>query len=147
MNVYLACTVRGDRSALESTRAIAATITALGHTLLTAHLLEDDVEAAESALSERDVFERDLRWLSGADVLIAEASGSSYGVGFEVGYFLAQATGNGRRMLLAYDAARQSTVSRLIVGNAHPNCTTVGYRDTATLVQAVGDFLVECSGS
>ena len=79
MNVYLACTVRGDRSALESTRAIAATITALGHTLLTAHLLEDDVEAAESALSERDVFERDLRWLSGADVLIAEASGSKSG--------------------------------------------------------------------
>jgi len=142
VNVYLACTVRGDRSALESTRAIAATITGLGHTLLTAHLLEDDADAAESALSERDVYERDLEWLSRADVLIAEASGSSYGVGFEVGYFLANASARGRHMLLVYNDARRTSVSRLIVGNSHPHCTTCGYRDAAGLLQAVGDFLV-----
>jgi nucleoside 2-deoxyribosyltransferase len=140
--VYLACTVRGDRSALESTRAIAATITALGHTLLTAHLLEDDADAAESALSERDVYERDLEWLSRADVLIAEASGSSYGVGFEVGYFLANAGERGRHMLLVYDDARRTSVSRLVVGNSHPRCTTYGYRDAAGLLRVVGDFLV-----
>lgn len=121
---------------------MAATITDLGHRLLTSHLLEDGVDAAESSLSEREVFERDLSWLSRADVLIAEASGSSYGVGFEVGYFLANAGERGRHMLLLYDDARQTSVSRLIVGNSHPHCTTYGYRDAAGLLRVVGDFLV-----
>ena len=141
MNIYLACTVRGDRRALEATRALAATIDALGHTLLTSHLLSDDVDLTESRLTEREVFERDLAWLGQADVLIAEASGSSFGVGFEVGYFLAAAGGSRRRALLAYDATRRDHVSRLIVGNSHPSCTTYAYRDAGDLQQALVAFL------
>ena len=146
MNVYLACTVRGDRGALESTRAVATTINELGHTLLTAHLLEDGVDAAESQLTERAVFERDLEWLARADVLIAEASGSSFGVGFEVGYFLATADGTGRRALLLYDASRRHLVSRLAIGNSHPHCTTRAYRDAADLSRVVESFLTPDGG-
>lgn len=140
MNVYLACTVRGDRSALDSTRAVAAAIAGLGHTVLTSHLLDDGVEDAESELSERQVFERDLEWLSRADVLIAEASGSSFGVGFELGYFLANGDGH-RRALLLYDSARRDRVSRLIVGNSHPHCTTYAYSDSRDLPRVVAQFL------
>lgn len=141
VNIYLACTVRGDRGALDSARAVADTIHALGHTVLTAHLLEDAVDQAESRLSEREVFARDLEWLSGADLLIAEASGSSFGVGFEVGYFLAHAGGSPRRALLLYDAARRGKVSRLALGNSHPNCTTHAYDDVAELRRFVAGFL------
>lgn len=141
MNIYLACTVRGDRGALDSTRAVASQITALGHTVLTCHLLEDGVDESESRLSEREVFERDLQWLSRADALIAETSGSSFGVGFELGYFLAHATDDGRRALVLYDVARRDKVSRLIVGNSHPNCTTHAYTGASDLSRAVSDFL------
>ena len=55
----------------------------MGHRVLTRHLLAGDADGGEARLTEREVFERDLRWLESADVLIAEASGSSYGVGFE----------------------------------------------------------------
>jgi hypothetical protein len=140
VNVYLACTVRGDRCALHFTRAVASQIAALGHTVLTSHLLEDGVEEAESQLSEQQVFERDLEWLSRADALIAEASGSSFGVGFELGYFLASA-GSGRRALLLYDAGRRDSVSRLIVGNCHPNCTTRAYGNAPELLHVVTEFL------
>ena len=141
MNVYLACTVRGDRSALSSTRAVAATIREMGHTILTSHLLDDDVESAESQVSERAVFERDLDWLARADVLIAEASGSSFGVGFELGYFLGGADGSRRRALLLYDRERRNTVSRLVVGNSHPRCATHAYESPADLRQRIVDFL------
>ena len=146
MNVYLACTVRGDRGALDSARAIAATLGTLGHTLLTAHLLADDVDEAESQLSEREVFARDLEWLSRADLLIAEASGSSFGVGFEVGYFLAHAGGTARRVLLLYDAKRRARVSRLALGNSHPNCTTHAYDDADGLRRFVAGFLERSAG-
>jgi 2'-deoxynucleoside 5'-phosphate N-hydrolase len=84
MRIYLACTVRGDRGAVEGLRALAASLESAGHTVLTKHLLDDNVETAESALTERAVYERDIAWLEACDLLIAEASGSSFGVGFEV---------------------------------------------------------------
>ena len=44
MDIYLACTVRGDRAAIGTARALADAIEDLGHTILTRHLLEDDVD-------------------------------------------------------------------------------------------------------
>ena len=141
MNIYLACTVRGDRAAVAALRGVADLLEGEGHTVLTRHLLADDVETAESALTERDVFDRDMQWLEAADVVIAEASGSSFGVGFEVGYVLGRAERSGQRVLLLYDAARHDRVSRLISGNGHPHCITCAYDGAAGLRRAVDAFL------
>lgn len=141
MHVYLACTVRGDRGGLATARAIAGRLQARGHTVVTTHLLGDDVDAAEAALGEREVYERDIAWLDACRLLVAEASGSSYGVGFEVGYVLGRSALAGQRVLLVYDAARQAHVSRLIAGNVHPNCTVYAYRDIAALTAFVDRYL------
>ena len=146
MKIYLACTVRGDRGAVTALRGIADWLEDEGHTVLTRHLLADDVDVSESALTERNVFERDMEWLRDADLLIAEASGSSYGVGFEVGYVLARAERSEQRVLLLFDAARRDRVSRLIAGNAHPCCTTRAYGSPAELRRAVQDFLAPVAG-
>src|SRR5262249_6417615 len=107
LRVYLACTVRGDRSGLAAGRVICARLPAHGHEVLTTHLLAEDIEAAESRLTETQVFQRDLEWLTACDVLVAEASGSSYGVGFEVGYVLGRAASSGQQVVLFYDARRR----------------------------------------
>jgi nucleoside-diphosphate-sugar epimerase len=117
MRIYLACTVRGDRSGVLAGRAICKRLQQQGHDVLTTHLLADDVERAESQLTEQQVFCRDVDWLSRRDVLVAEASGSSYGVGFEVGYLLGRARETRQRVLLVYEAARRHAVSRLLTGN------------------------------
>ncbi len=146
MNIYLACTVRGDRGGLSSARALANLLERAGHVVMTRHLLADDVEAAESALGERAVFERDVRWLDAADLLIAEASGSSYGVGFEVGYVLGRSARTAQRVILLYHAARAAQVSRLIAGNTHPACTTYPYRDAADLLRFVDTLIAPVPG-
>lgn len=137
MTIYLACTVRGDRAAILALRALVADLEASGHTILTRHLLEDDVEGAEARLSERDVYERDIDWLNAADVLIADASGSSFGVGFEVGWVLARSDRTNQRVLLLYRADRKDRISRMIAGNAHPRCTLLPYADADHLVRQV----------
>ena len=45
MRIYLACTVRGDRGTLSAARHIHDCLVRLGHEVLTAHLLRDDVES------------------------------------------------------------------------------------------------------
>jgi hypothetical protein len=134
MKIYLACTVRGDRGGVVAGRALCARLQDLGHEVLTTHLLADDVDTAESLLTEGDVFRRDLEWLNACDVLVAEASGSSYGVGFEVGFVLGRAPISGQRVVLLYDAARRYTVSRLITGNHDAACTTFGYASVDDLI-------------
>jgi 2'-deoxynucleoside 5'-phosphate N-hydrolase len=129
MRIYLACTVRGDRTGLLAGRTIADRLQRYGHEVLTIHLLSDDVDAAESQLTEEEVFRRDIEWLSTCDVLVAEASGSSYGVGFEVGYVMGRARHTGQQIVLLYDADRRHAISRLISGNCDAVCcTTFGYR-------------------
>ncbi len=127
MTIYLACTVRGDRGGVLAGRAICERLQHNGHRVLTTHLLADNVETAESQITEVEVFRRDLEWLAACDLLVAEASGSSYGVGFEVGYVLGRAATSGQRVILVYDTARRNQVSRLITGNDAAACTTFGY--------------------
>lgn len=122
-------------------REAAAALESAGHTVLTRHLLDDNVEAAEATLSERDVFDRDLRWLREADLLIAEASGSSYGVGFEVGYVLGRAEQTGQRVIVLFSVARRPVISRLITGADHPACTTYGYSSTEDLLAFISAAL------
>jgi nucleoside 2-deoxyribosyltransferase len=134
MKIYLACTVRGDRAAVIALRRACERLQARGHEVLTAHLLRDDVEAVESALSERDVYERDIAWLESCDALVAEASGSSFGVGFEVGYILARAPQTGQRVYLLYRADRGAQISRLISGNSDPHCAKYAYTSADDLL-------------
>ena len=137
MTIYLACTVRGDRSGVLAGRAICERLQHHGHDVLTTHLLADNVEASESQLTERDVFRRDLAWLTACDVLVAEASGSSYGVGFEVGFVLGRAHTTGQRVVVLYDAARRDKVSRLITGNDSAACTTLEYASIEELTAII----------
>lgn len=132
--------MRGDRGGTAAGRAICARLQEHGHEVLTTHLLADDVEAAESQLSESDVFRRDLEWLSSCDVLVAEASGSSYGVGFEVGYMLGRARASRQQVVLLYDAQRRHAISRLITGNCDEACTTIGYTSLPELLAFVDSY-------
>lgn len=141
MTIYLAFTVRGNRSALAAAREVSAMLQQKGHHVLTTHLLQDDPDGAESAFTDRDVYERDIRWLESADLLIAEASGSSYGVGFEVGYVLGRSEQTGQRVLLVYSESRRSAISRFIAGARHPACTVHAYREPAELVSIVQEYL------
>jgi nucleoside 2-deoxyribosyltransferase len=139
MRIYLACTVRGNRGALAAARALAERLESYGHEILTKHLLDDDVDTQEASLHEREVYDRDIRWLSSCDALVAEASGSSYGVGFEVGFILGRAARTGQRVYLVYQAERRHAISRLISGTADPCCTTLAYTDTGELLAFVDE--------
>lgn len=146
MRIYLACTIRGDRSRLEVARALATVMRQGGHELLTERFLDDRAEDEDGRLSEAEVFQRDLAWLDECDVLVAEASGSSYGVGFEVGYVLARAGETGKAVVVLYDRRARDRVSRLISGNTHPHCVTVEYASADEAAAALAARLQELAG-
>jgi hypothetical protein len=143
MRIYLACTVRGDRGTISAARHIHDCLVRLGHEVLTGHLLRDDVAFAEDQIGDAAVFTRDLAWLEAAGAVVAEASGSSYGVGFEVGYALGRAAQTGQRVLVLYDASRRGQVSRLISGLSDPRAHVLAYES----LSEIGPFLEASLGA
>ena len=124
MKIYFGFTVAGDRSGIETARRVVQLLQNLGHEVLTRHLVEDNAWEADRRISAQDVYRRDMGWLEQCDLFIAEVSGSSFGLGFETGYLLGATN---KRVILLYRRELEHTVSLLISGNGHANCTLMPY--------------------
>ena len=55
-----------------------------GHRVIAGAVAAENVSAGGESLTARGIFERDMRWLEEADVLVAEVSTPSTGVGYEI---------------------------------------------------------------
>ena len=65
--------------------------------------------------SDKEIYERDLGWLHSSDVVIAEVSTPSLGVGYE----LAVAEKLGKRILCLFRPGKGKHLSAMIAGNGH----------------------------
>ncbi len=126
MQIYFGFTVAGNRSSVEAARRMVNLLEAMGHRVLTRHLVQDDAWESDRLISPQDVYTRDIRWLQECDCFIAEVSGSSFGLGFEAGYLLGSTS---KKVVLFYRRDLEKKISLLITGNIHPGCTLVPYSD------------------
>jgi nucleoside 2-deoxyribosyltransferase len=89
----------------------------------------------ERALTARQVYERDEAWIQQSDLLIAEISTPSLGVGYEIGRGLQQ----GMPVLCLYRSGLE--VSKMITGNTSPNLQVQVYQDIEDLNRHIDRFL------
>jgi hypothetical protein len=134
MKIYFGFTVAGDRSSIDTARTIVHQLEAMGHEVLTRHLVSDNAWEADRSISPQDVYRRDMAWLEQCQLFIAEVSGSSFGLGFETGYLLGATD---RTVVLLYRRDVEQKISLLITGNRHPNCTLVPYSATAEVEEFI----------
>jgi hypothetical protein len=134
MNIYFACSITGGREFESVYQAFVSALGADGHTILTAHLASPGL-TEESALTPRAVFERDTAWIRDCNVLIAEVSIPSHGVGYEIGYALNVA----KPVLCLFQERRKLT--KMIGGNPHPLLSVQSYDAVETGIQQSRLFL------
>ena len=140
MNIYFACSITGGREFESVYQSIVRALTEAGHEVPTAHLAESGVTAVEAVIDPFDVYARDVAWIRNCDVLIAEVSIPSHGVGYEIGFAL----GLGKPVLALYREDRK--VSKMISGNPDPNLTLKTYRSPENAIVHIGEFLSERNG-
>ena len=127
MRIYFGFTMAGDRSSLDAARRIVGVLEEMGHEVLTRHLVSDNAYEMDRRITAQQVYERDMEWLARADILLAEVSGSSFGLGYEAGYLLGATN---KRAAFFYRAEAREKISRMITGNTHPRCALVPYAET-----------------
>ena len=135
MNIYFACSITGGREFERIYQDLMAALLGDGHEIPTAHLAESNVIALEAVTPAREVYERDVIWIRKADVLIAEVSAPSHGVGYEIGFAL-QA---GKPVLCIHQEGRK--ISKMISGNPHPRLTVQAYKEPQEAIRLARDFI------
>ena len=65
-------------------RQVVAALESDGHRVLAGAVAAEDVSASGEAIEAPEIFARDLGWIREADVLVAEVSMPSTGVGYEI---------------------------------------------------------------
>jgi nucleoside 2-deoxyribosyltransferase len=135
MNIYFACSITGGREFESVYQAIVRALAEDQHVVPTAHLAQSGVTEAESVITPDEVYARDTAWLRGCQVLIAEVSMPSHGVGYEIGLSL----GLGKPVLALYQEGRR--VSKMISGNPDPNLSVRSYQTPEEAVVQTRKFL------
>lgn len=135
MNIYFACSITGGREFESVYQKIVAALMEDGHEIPTSHLAQSEVMENERVLAPCDVYERDVNWIKNCDVLIAEVSVPSHGVGYEIAFAL----GIGKRVLCLHQQGRR--VSKMITGNSDLALKIYSYTTVEDAITKARNFM------
>jgi len=138
LNIYFAGAIRGGREDAELYAHLISYLKTFG-TVLTEHVGDDGLLQEEKFLSEQEIFQRDMQWLEAADLVFAEVSTPSLGVGYEIG--LAQAMG--KEIFCLYRSRENKRLSAMIAGN--PALRVHSYTHRAEAEKLLAGWIAEFS--
>ena len=93
-------------------------------------------------LTDKQIYKRDIKWIEGSSLMIAEISGASLGVGFEIAYALLQ-----RKIpVLALANAEVPKISAMISGCESELLTIKNYQDSDEMKFIIQNFISNISG-
>jgi hypothetical protein len=137
MNIYFACSITGGRQDEERYQAIVSDLLDNGHIVPTAGLAGPDVRVLEGITDPVVVYERDTLWIRECDMLVAEVSTPSHGVGYEIGYALQL----NKHVICLY--LKGTPVSKMILGNKDPRLMTFSYANINEAIDFIHRKLAE----
>lgn len=84
LRIYFSGSISGGREDQSTYRGLIRLLSRFGR-VLTEHIGDAELAATgEDDMSDQEIYERDMEWLRAADVLVAEVSIPSLGVGYEI---------------------------------------------------------------
>ena len=121
--VYFAGSIRGGRQDAALYGEMIAYLEKKGCRVLTEHVGLESLQAeGERTMTEEEIFQRDMAWLMESELVVAECTTPSHGVGYELG----RAREMGKPVHIFYDLTR-GRLSAMLAGDSafilHPYTT------------------------
>lgn len=131
MKIFFTGSIRGWREQQPNYSAIIDTLSWYGE-VVSAHIALPNIsEYGETALSARDISEREKERLQESDIVVAEITTTSLGVG----YLIAYASSLNKKILALYEGENTLKLSAMIKGD--PNVVV----ETYTNISQIEDIL------
>jgi hypothetical protein len=108
-------------------------VSALGHTALSE--LNSEFKSA-FPLNDHEVFNRDIKWMDRSKIVIAEGSGPSLGVGFEIAYALYE-----KKIPVLVLVNSAANLSSMIMGCGSELLTIKKYTDGEDLNKIISSYI------
>ena len=113
MNIYFCGSIRGGRDLAGTYAKMIEMLGSYGK-VLTEHLgSNEEIESKDRILSDKEIHDRDLQWIVESDLLVAEVTVPSLGVGYEIG----RAIEMGKPVLCLFKSGSEYTISAMISGS------------------------------
>jgi nucleoside 2-deoxyribosyltransferase len=112
MKIYFAGSIRGGRKDAALYQQLIEYLKTFGE-VLTEHIGDPQLTVlGDDGPTDRFIHDRDLEWLQSADVLVAEVTTVSMGVGYEIG----RAVESGKKVICLFRPDSAKNLSAMIAG-------------------------------
>ena len=114
MKIYFAGSIRGGRDDADLYSDIIEHLKQYGE-VLTEHIGDKNLEVlGENTMNDTYIHNRDLKWILQSDIVVAEVTTPSLGVGYEIG----RAIENNKRVLCLYRSKSGKKLSAMIASSS-----------------------------
>ncbi|MDQ2973077.1 MAG: nucleoside 2-deoxyribosyltransferase [bacterium] len=134
MKVYFACSIRGGRDDATTYAELCEHIIRQA-TLLTEIFADGKLTSSGMGGHSKEIWAKDIAWVKDADVIIAEVTTPSLGVGYEI----AKAEEWGKPVLALFRDDGSRKLSAMIGGS--PNMRVFRYKNISEAKNAIDDFI------
>ena len=135
MKIYFAGAIRGGREDAKLYEKIIVYLKEKGQ-VLTEHVGRINLSSkSESSRKDEEIYNRDIKWLHSADMVVAEVTTPSLGVGYELGI----AEKLNIPVLCLYRSEKRKTLSAMIQGNTIFTCRK--YKVFKEVKKWIDDFI------
>lgn len=134
MKIYFAGSIRGGREDAPLYAEIITLLQQYGE-VLTEHVGNASLSVQGEGKAAEVIFQRDVDWIREADVVVAEVTTVSLGVGYEIGF----AEQIGKKIICLYRPQEKRRLSAMILGNA--KLTVVEYEGMEDVAKKLKELL------
>ena len=134
MKIYFAGSIRGGREEEDIYLMIINHLSTYGQ-VLTEHVGIKNIEINEQNNSDDFIFNRDLDWLKSSNIMVADVTTPSLGVGYEIGI----AESLNIPILCLFNPKKKNMLSAMITGNRNLNCKE--YNSINEVKEIIDNFL------
>ena len=131
LKIYFGGSLKGGRSKVEDYKKIVDYLKTIG-TVLDEHVADPNLQSSGESITSTEIYNRDVSWINECDILIAEVTVPSLGVGYEIGY----AESLNKRIICLYQ--NDESISAMIKGNN--SITHISYDDVDELITKLSTY-------
>lgn len=131
LKIYFGGSIKGGRSKVEDYKKIVDYLKTIG-TVLDEHVADPNLQSSGESITSTEIYNRDVSWINECDILIAEVTVPSLGVGYEIWY----AESLNKRIICLYQ--NDESISAMIKGNN--SITHISYDDVDELITKLSTY-------
>ena len=135
MKIYFACSISGGRQDEGVYQHLVSLLLDMGIEVPTVHIAETGIEEVDAHEEPNDIYQRDVDWIRESDLLIAEVSTPSHGVGYEIGFALDL----GKPVLCLHN--KKIVVTKMITGNPDSLLSVIAYDNLIEAEEMLRNYL------